>query len=185
MNKDQNASNSDIERILSSQVWKRRSLTMRTTASEIHRKLRIDCSKTSICNNTLSTPSLPPIKESFLNKLKSATLPPLSPSDLSFSPDHSKRLFRLAIPYKTLASSLKSQIRTIKTNTESIRVPVFPKAPFGSHKNEVVPEFEELTFDYTNIHDIELKANQIKCLSGRMKSEGLFANLLAKSADLK
>ncbi|CAG9321513.1 unnamed protein product [Blepharisma stoltei] len=180
MTEQSNSANSDIERILSSQVWKKRSLTTRNSPSPLREKLKIDCSKVSVLSKAKSSPRLPPIKEDFLTKLKSATLPPLSPTALS-STDHSKRLSRLAIPYKTLASSLKSQVKTVKSNYELIKVPKFPKSPFGSHKNIIIPEFEDLTIDYTTVHDAELRANQIKCLSGRMKSEGLFATLMAKS----
>ena len=152
---------SEIEKILAGQKWKKRGKYCR---SNNRNSLRNNSPKNKGCISLihkLRNPSsnlLPPLRDNFRkpkSPLKSCIAKPQSThNEVHLNNSRIETLKKLAVPYKALFKALDRIVQK-QRSLENIRIPLFPKSPFGSHKPLVhkSPRFKEFPKEYKNSPD--------------------------------
>ena len=136
---------SDIEQILESQTWKQPKKPPRRNQPQAKKLVSIKPKKISIQQKVPQIPDL---------------LSPILPKE-----NHSRKSF-LAINLNSMSSSISTLVKNDELNL--VRIPTFPKSPFGIHSDsrvnyptfKVIPKPPDLNID--NIKAIKLESGRIK-----------------------
>mmetsp|Transcript_449 Transcript_449/g.473 ORF Transcript_449/g.473 Transcript_449/m.473 type:complete len:113 (-) Transcript_449:34-372(-) len=95
-----------------------------------------------------------------VNLIKNTINPSRHGSTFDQSTNHSSKLFRFAIPYKILKDSLKIDLvnRQKSVSVTTMKVPLFPRSPYGKHKAG-----PDITFQETPIDKVPAKIRRSFC----------------------